>query len=223
MARHRKSLCAPSVGWLLAIIAIAALPVAAEDPPEETQGEQATQQATGQESSSEPVLKSKPSTSSGNSLAAAASRIKLQKPAGEAGSGLVISNDNLKRAGSGGVMSVGSGATQAPAAQPSAASPEQGAAAGADNPANALVAQYHQQKQNVDLLTERLENYDKQLAQPNRDAHYADYHSSPHNRAPGVQDVNQLQRDALAKELEQEKKKLDALKKQAADEGIVLQ
>jgi hypothetical protein len=223
MARQRKLTSAPFVGWLLAIMAIVAFPVAAEDPPEQNQDEQAPQEATTKESATEPVLKSKPSSGSGNSLAAAASRIKLQKPAGDAGSGLVISNGNLKRAGSGGVMSVGSGANQAPTAQQKKASPEQAAAEGAENPANALVAQYHDQKKNVDLLSERLKMYDEQLAQPNRDPHYADYHNSPHSRAPGVQDTNQLQRDALAKQLDQEKKKLDALKRQAADDGIVLQ
>jgi hypothetical protein len=221
MDRQTRARGTVATAWILAAALMMGVPAVAEDPPEGTEGETSSQQAAEQGSQDQPVLKSKASSKQANSLAAAASRIRLQKPAGDGSSGLVISNDNLKQTGAKASMSVAGGGGQTAAAR-SAGTTSQATAAGAGNPANALVQQYHQQKRSVDLLEERLASYDEQLKQPNRDPHYADYHSSPHNRAPGVQDSAQKKRDDTAKQLAQEKQKLEALRRQAVDAGVSL-
>jgi hypothetical protein len=222
MDRQTQARGAHRIGWLLAVVLMIGVPAAAEDPPQATEGEASPQEAVEQGSQDQPVLKSKASSGQANSLAAAASKIRLQRPAGDGSPGLVITNDNLKQTGAKASLSVAGGGGQAAAAQ-SAGATTQATAAGTGNPANALVQQYLQQKRNVDLLEERLKSYDEQLKQPNRDPHYADYHSSPYNRAPGVQDSAQMKRDDIAKQLAQEKQKLDAIRNQAQREGIQLQ
>jgi hypothetical protein len=221
MDRQIKSRYAFTVGRILMMVSMIGIPVMAEDPPEGTQGEPSSQEEAKQASQEQPVLKSSSSSKQANSLAEAASRIRLQKPAGERSSGLVITNDNLKQTGAKASVSVAGGGEQSSATQ-SAGSTTQATSAGTGNPANALVQQYHAQKRNVDLLEERLASYDEQLKQPNRDPHYADYHTSPQNRAPGVQDNAQMKRDNTAKELAQEKQKLEALRRQAVDAGVSL-
>jgi hypothetical protein len=207
------------VGGVAMAAALACGPLAVAEEPTDSDRPVASEQQPEQ-----PVLKTG-SSSKGNSLAQAASRIRLQRPASGDGSGLVITNDNLQKVGSKGNLSV-SGSSAAGAAPEPATSvaPDAGpGAAGAQNPANDMVRQFQEQQRAVDALEERLKNFDEQLAQPSRDPHYQSSHNSPHLRAGGVQDTAQTRRDQLAKELESEKKKLEAIQEQARRNGLQLQ
>jgi hypothetical protein len=226
--RHRKLTEHLVLPALLLAIGLAA-PVAAEDPPQEepeqTQTEeQAAKRAEAAEKTPEqqqemPALGSARGTEKGSSLAAAAGKITLQKPA-DGSSGIVISDQNLKTAGQKGAVSQGTG--QAAASSPAAAAPGTAAPGeAAANPQNELAARLEQQKLRVQELEERLANLDRQLAEKEqRDPHYRYYHNSPQNRAGGVQDEVQGQRDLLAQELETARTELDRTEAQARRAGI---
>jgi hypothetical protein len=208
-----------ALAWALAALLIA-IPASAEEP---RQGEETESKETA-EQAQQVTLKSKKPSSGKNSLAAAASKIRLQRPEGEGSSAFVITDENLKRVSSKGNVSVAGGGQAA--AEPGAATGSAAGtatAAGEENPANAVVQQYQEQTRTVRGLEERLKLYDEQLEEPSRDAHYPYTHRSPHLRAGGQQDRATAKRDEVAKQLEQEKKKLDAIRSQARREGIQLQ
>jgi hypothetical protein len=214
---------------LLGVLALAPFGVAADEPAhqEEQPKERAQEQEAGEAEPVKPAanaetLKDSRPVVSGNSLAAAASRIRLNRPAGE---GVVISNDNLDDVAAEGTVSVAGGVASTPPATAAAPQePGQPAAPGgeAGNPANALVAQYQEQQRTVKGLEERLANFDSQIAEAPEDPHYPQSQSSPQNRAPGVQDRAQMQREALAKELDQARKALDQIRRRARREGVEL-
>lgn len=203
-----------AVGILLAF----ASSIAADEPPSDKG--QSAEQKQGQEqppAGGEPALKSQAPAKGGSSLAAAAAGIKLTQPASDGS--VVISNASLKKSASKGTVSVGGGVTSASAA----AKPAPASAAGEkENPANAVVQQYNEQLRTVEGLEARLKNFDEQLKAPARDPHYAYVTGRPHDRAPGVQDPASVQRDALAKQLEAERTKLNTLREQARRQGIEL-
>jgi hypothetical protein len=154
------------------------------------------------------------------SLAAAAAGIHLQPAAeGEPGS-LVITDENLRASGAGGAVSQGGGATVQPG--PQTAAPQAPGAGPAPAGQNDLAAQLLSQQAHVDELAARLQAMDEQLAAPPSDPHYPKYDTSPQFRAPGVVDPARGQRDALAAELETERGKLEALRKQAAASGVTM-
>jgi hypothetical protein len=153
------------------------------------------------------------------SLAAAAGGLRLQ-PAAETGTGsLVITNQNLKAPGAGAAVSQGA-VVVAPA--PESGGAPQATAAAAPPGANDLAVQLLQQQARVDDLTTRLQDMDKQLAAPSPDPHYPKVDFAPQFRAPGVVDPARGQRDALEAELEAERGKLEALRKQAAASGVTI-
>jgi hypothetical protein len=206
--------CVIALGLLLTL----AVPAAADDPRAEDKRPAETQQDQEQPpASKEPALKSQAPAKGGNSLAAAAAGIKLKQPASDGT--LVISNANLQKSGDKGTVSVGGGVTAASGGQKAAVS----TASGTSNPANALVQQYNEQLSTVESLEKRLENFDDQLKEPARDPHYPYVTARPHDRSPGVQDPASAQRDALAKQLETERTKLNTLRDQARRQGVRLQ
>ena len=213
---HRNRLMVGVVA-LAAVLAGGALAMAEE--PADSDGPVASEQQREQ-----PVLKTG-SSAKGSSLAQAASKIRLQRPASGDGSGLVITNDNLQKVGSKGNLSVSGSSAAGTAPEPAtSAAPDAGpGTAGAQNPANDMVRQFQEQQRAVDALEARLKNFDQQLAEPSRDPHYQSSHNSPHLRAGGVQDTAQTRRDQLAKELESEKKQLEALREQARRNGLELE
>ncbi len=203
---------------LLGLAALAAVPALAEDPTTDDARATEARAATAEPAQAEPSLKSKAPPGTTNSLAAAAAKIRLNRPEGS--SGLVISNDNLARVSSQGTVSVAGGVQAGSVPSPSTAG---ATAEGADNPANAMVQQYHQQKATVEGLEARLKHFDEQLAKPSTDPHYPNIQNSPHLRAGGVQDPAQAQRDNVAAQLAAERKKLDALRNQARRDGVPLE
>jgi hypothetical protein len=211
----------PTVRWAVFAIGLAVSlgsPVAADDqqaaeqrPADEKQGQEPAS------ASDQPALKSTAPAKNGSSLAEAAARIKLTQPASEGS--LVISNANLQKSGNKGAMSVGGGVSASSAGQ----SPGGTTATGSTNPANALVQQYNDQLRTVESLEVRLKNFNEQLEVPARDPHYPYVTARPHDRAPGVQDPASAQRDALTKQLENERKKLDTLRDRARRQGVQLE
>lgn len=153
------------------------------------------------------------------SLAAAAARIHLRRPPDEGEGGVVISDQNLRQMAAEGTVSEGGGVGGSVVTGDKPAAGEQG---GAVNPASALVGEYLQQKRTVDGLEERLKNFDQQLAKPASDPHFAQSQNSPQFRAPGVVDRAQKQRDDLAKQLAEERAKLDGIRERARRDGVEL-
>lgn len=207
-----------TAGWAAIALGISlslGFPVAADDQKaaEKQPAAQAQEQAP---ASDQPALKSQAPAKSGNSLAEAAARIKLTQPASDGS--LVISNANLQKAGAKGSMSVGGGVTAASGGE----KPTGATSSAGTNPANALVQQYNEQLRTVESLEARLKNFDEQLEAPARDPHYPYVTARPHDRAPGVQDPGSAQRDALAKQLEGERAKLNTLRDQARRQGVQL-
>jgi hypothetical protein len=210
----------PTLRWVVFAISLAVSlgsPVAADDqqaaeqrPADEKQGQERAS------ASDQPALKSTAPAKNGSSLAEAAARIKLTQPASEGS--LVISNANLQKSGAKGTMSVGGGVTASPAGPKPGATTSTGGA----NPSNALVQQYNDQLRTVESLEVRLKNFDEQLKEPARDPHYPYVTGRPHDRAPGVQDPASAQRDALTKQLEAERAKLNTLRDQARRQGVRL-
>lgn len=210
------SLCVVGV---LAVLLTGVAPVAAEDPPEKSGDANASTATSDQPAQNgQPELKAKTSSKRGNSLADVAGRIKLHKPDAEGGSGIVISDRNLQKVSAKGRISV-AGTTE-PASDQQAQPPEGAAGEAEENPANQLAKQYQEQKRKVAELEATLESYDKQLAAPNPDPHYAYSHQSPQNRAPGVQDPATVKRDETAKQLEQERTRLEQIRRQAEQAGV---
>ena len=208
----------------LGICLLMGFTVLAEDEQEGTDTDKAAQVQASEPAAEQPILKSEKAPAQGSSLAAAASKIRLQQPSGEGG--LVISNATLKKTEGQGSVSVGGGVTAsgAPTQKPGAGQGATSAvAAGSSNPLNALVEQYNQQKNVVLGLETRLKNYDEQLAKPSRDPHYPYLTHRPEDRAGGVQDPAKGQRDILAKRLDEERRKLDGLREQARRAGVKLQ
>jgi len=226
----RCTACSWNVVMAAALVAVVmmAAPVLAEDPPK-GESEEATKEAASEKTqkAEEPVLKARPTAKRGSSLADVASRIRLNKPPADGSSGVVISDQNLQKVSSKGRISV------AGAVEPVAGEQADGAGgqtvAGApgnpdpqNNPANALLEQYLAQRRKVDELEALVAHYDKQLAEPNPDPHYAYSHNSPQNRAPGMQDPATTKRDNAAKQLEEERKKLDEARRKATEAGARL-
>jgi hypothetical protein len=204
-----------AIGFALLI----GFPLVADEQQKKT-SESTNSTATNEKAGEQPVLGSAASGTS-NSLASAASKIKLQQPSSNGA--VVITNETLKKTQGKGAVSTGGGTTVTTETQPAgpAATASQ-PVPGAGNPLNALVEQYHQQLAVVQNLETRLKNFDKQLANPARDPHYPYLTHRPQDRPGGVQDPAQGQRELLAKDLEGERKKLDAIKDQARRAGLKL-
>jgi hypothetical protein len=196
--------------WLLV------LPASADEPPKEENEAQAAQ--------SEAPKQAATPTSTGSSLADAAAGIKLRQPAGGEGSGLVISDQNLKESGSGAALSQGAGAkiSGGAASAGTQAQPAGGTSPEASARANEIVQRYHAQLALVEGLEVRLANWNKLIAEGSPDAHYKKFSDSPQNRPPGVVDEAEGQRDLLAKRLAEEQQKLDAIRKEAKGAGVAL-
>jgi len=201
MARHAQS-------WIIARLLVAAgltlgaaVPCLAEDPPKE---DPELKQEAGQHEAPP-----------AGSLAAAASKIKLQKPAEGEGGTVVITDKNIKKSGAGAAVSQGSGVSSA------GVTPTLGASQGSSvaSNANQLAAQVLAQKAKVDNMEAQLASYDKQLAAPSPDPHYPNYGNAPQFRSPGVVDPAHGKRDAYAAELEKEKAKLRDMEKRAQQAG----
>jgi hypothetical protein len=200
---------------LLCLACLLAVPLWADDPPQED-----PEAGAAQAEKKEPTPAPKP-----GSLADAAARIKLQQPAEGGSSGLVISDQNLKEKGSGAALSQGTGAKLSGAAAGGAGqgkpagpsmTPEQSAAA------NDIVQRYQAQLVVVQGLEVRLANWDERLAEPSHDPYYPKYSNSPQNRAPGQVDEAEGTRNLLAKHLAEERKKLDAIRNEAKRAGVAL-
>jgi len=205
------------VAGFLCLAGALTFPAWGDDPPKE-EPEAKAEQAEGAKQDATP----KPS---GNSLADAAARIKLQKPAGGEGSGLVISDQNLKKSGSGASVAQGTGAQLSGSA--ATGSTTQGKKVGTMSPeasalGNDIVQRYHAQVAVVRGLEVRLANWDKRLAEGSADPHYPKFSNSPQNRPPGVVDEAEGTRDLLAKQLGEERKKLDGIRKEAQRAGVTL-
>jgi hypothetical protein len=201
----------------LGLVLAFGFPAAADDPQVDEKQPAANQQEQTQSTTSEePELKSLGSAKGGSSLAAAAAGIKLTQPPSDGAP--VISNANLQKSGGKGAMSVGGGVSAASAAQATGSA----TAKGGSNPANALVQQYNEQLRTVESLEARLKNVDEQLEPAARDPHYPYVTARPHDRAPGVQDPASAQRDAVAKQLEAERAKLNTLRDRARRQGVQL-
>ncbi len=182
------------------MVCVPGFPAGTEDPPQEKAEQNAQQEETAPPA---------------GSLAAAASRIKLQSP-GEEGSGAtVISDQNVKTAGKGAAVSQGSGAVTG-SATPSAAAGQPAAAANA----NAVADELQAQRVKVQNMEAQLADYDRQLAEPSPDPHYPKVQDAPQFRSPGVVDPAQGKRDQLAQQLEQERAKLQELEKKAKQAGV---
>jgi hypothetical protein len=230
MSRQNRSPWIVTLVMMLAVSLPMAVPALAEDPPEQPPEDPEKAEGAETPGSEAPVLGSKTSTTKGSSLADVAGRIRLNKPAAD-GSGVVISNDNLSKVSSKGKISVAGSSTPASSAAGSgepASTAGAGAAASADadaakSPANELITRYFDQKNKVDTLQFRLDDIDRQLAQPSPDPHYQYEHNSPQNRAPGVQDQGAVQREEVAKELAAERAKLEAIRREAQQKGIPLE
>ncbi len=184
------------------ILCAASLPAGAEDPPQEKPKQQTEKQ---QEATPPP-----------GSLAAAAAGIKLQKADGDDSGSLVISDQNVKKAGKGAAVSEGSGSVAGSPAVPAPPGQQANAAASANAAADELQAQ----KVKVQNMEAQLAEYDKQLAAPPTDPKYPKYSNAPHSRSPGVIDPAQGQRDEYAKRLEEERAKLQELEKKANQAGV---
>lgn len=180
-----------------------AVPVHAEDPPQEQTEEQASPQPT--------------PTPQAGSLAAAASRIKLQKPEGDGGGSPVISDHNVKTAGEGASISQGGGTTMNSSPLSMPASPARSSTAAAQ--ANTAADQLQAQRIKVENMEAQLADYDRQLAEPSPDPKYPKYSDSPQFRSPGVVDPAMGKRDQLAQQLDQERAKLQELEKKANQAG----
>ena len=189
--------------WLVfafGMVCFLAFPAGAEDPPKEQ-----PEQQTGQQQETAPPA---------GSLAAAASRIKLQSPVDDGSGSPVISDHNVKSAGKGAAVSQGSGSVTGSAA-PSAAAGQPAAAK-----ANAAADELQAQRVKVQNMEAQLADYDRQLAEPSPDPHYPKYQDAPQFRSPGVVDPAQGKRDQFAQQLEQERAKLQELEKQAKQAGV---
>ena len=182
----------------------AAVPCSAEDPPKE-----------------DPQLKAagQQEAPPAGSLAAAASKIKLQKPAEGEGGSVVITDKNVKKSGTGGALSQGSGGSAAGAAPTLGSAGTPGSSPVASN-ANQLAEQVLAQKAKVDNMEAQLASYDEQLAAPSPDPRYPKYGNAPQFRTPGVVDPAQGKRDAYAAELEKERAKLRDMEKRAQQAGV---
>ncbi len=179
-----------------------AAPASAEDPPkEDPESKQAAEQQEAPPA---------------GSLAAAASKIKLQKPAEGEDGAVVITDKNYKKTGAGAAVSQGSGVSAAGSAPALGAS---GSSPVASN-ANQLAEQLLAQKAKVDNMEAQLASYDEQLAAPPVDPRFPNSSQSPQFRSPGVVDPAQGKRDAYAKQLEQERAKLADLEKRAQQAGV---
>lgn len=145
--------------------------------------------------------------------------IKLQKPQDDGSGSLVISDHNVKSVGKDAAVSQGSGsvAGSAVAPAPSAPSAQQPSAA---TSANAAAEELQAQRIKVQNMETQLADYDRQLAEPSPDPHYPKYQDAPQFRSPGVIDPAQGQRDRLAKQLEQERARLQELEKKAKQAGV---
>ncbi len=154
-----------------------------------------------------------------NSLAAAAARIHLRRPADEGRGPVVITNQNLGEVAGRGTVSEGGGVGSSSVVSAAPAGDQQ---KGDVNPANELVGRYLEQTRTVEGLEARLKNFDQQLAKPARDPHNPQSQNSPQFRAPGVVDNAQKQRDEVAKQLAEERAKLEALRARARREGVEL-
>jgi hypothetical protein len=209
-----------TVRWVVIVFGLALVlgshAVADDQKAVETQPAGEKQEQAQAPSTDQPALKSNAPAKGGNSLAAAAAGIKLTQPTSEGA--LVISNANLQKSGDKGAMSVGGGVTATTGVQKQAGS----TSTGGTNPANALVQQYNEQLRTVENLEARLKNIDDQLEAPARDPHYPYVTARPHDRAPGVRDPASAQRDAVAKQLETERAKLDTLRDKARRQGVPL-
>ncbi len=202
MGRHGYSLDVTRLLLAVGLVFVVAVPTLAEDPPKE---DPELKQEAGQQEAPP-----------AGSLAAAASKIKLQKPAEGEGGSVVITDKNIKKTGAGAAVSQGSGVSAtgaAPALGSSGSSPV------ASN-ANQLAEQVLAQKAKVDNMEAQLASYDEQLAAPSPDPHYPNLGDAPQFRSPGVVDPAQSKRNAYAADLEKEKAKLRDLEKRAGQAGV---
>lgn len=202
MGRHGYCLYVTRLLLAVGLALVVAAPTFAEDPPKE-----------------DPALKQeagKQEAPPAGSLAAAASKIKLQKPAEGEGGSVVITDKNVKKTGSGAAVSQGSTVTS------SGAAPALGSAGSSPvaSNANQLAEQVLAQKAKVDNMEAQLASYDEQLAAPSPDPRYPKYGDAPQFRSPGVMDPAQGKRDAYAEELENERAKLRDLEKKAQLAGV---
>jgi len=202
MGRHGYFLFVTRLLLAVGLVLVVAAPTFAEDPPKEDP--ELKQQAGQQEAPP------------AGSLAAAASKIKLQKPAEGEGGSVVITDKNVKKTGAGAAVSQGSGVTS------SGAAPALGSAGSSPvaSNANQLAEQVLAQKAKVDNMEAQLASYDEQLAAPSPDPRYPKYGDAPQFRSPGVMDPAQGKRDAYAEELENERAKLRDLEKKAQLAGV---
>ncbi len=173
---------------------------------------------SGQESA-QPAAQLRKAPPPSNSLAAAAARIRLHRPADEGKGPVVITNQNLGEVAGQGTISEGGGVGSSPVVS---AEPDGNQQKSDVNPANELVSRYLEQKRTVEALEARVKNFDEQLAKPPRDPHNPQSQNSPQFRAPGVVDNAEKQRDEVAKQLAEERTKLDALRARARREGVEL-
>jgi len=202
MGRHGYCLFVTRLLLAVGLVLAVAVPTFAEDPPKE---DPTLKQEAGQQEAPP-----------AGSLAAAASKIKLQKPAEGEGGSVVITDKNVKKTGAGAAVSQGSGVTSsgaAPALGSSGSSPV------ASN-ANQLAEQMLAQKAKVDNMEAQLASYDEQLAAPSPDPRYPKYGNAPQFRSPGVVDPAQGKRDAYAEALENERAKLRDMEKRAGQAGV---
>jgi len=209
MGRHRAKHVGTRLLLAGGLTLGAAVTALAEDPPKDDPEQKAQQQEQ---------TESRQGSAPKGSLAAAASKIKLQKPADSESGGMVITDHNVKSAGSGAVVSQGSGSVSSGAAGSPAASA--GTTASSATRADKLASELLAQKAKVDNMEAQLASYDKQLEAPPVDPHYPQWSKAPQFRGPGVQAPATSERDEYAKRLEEERAKLEQLLKEAEGAGV---